>query len=212
MNNESLWEKQFKDQAACRWFPNEELCRFLGRTYGPVVGEPGTGKLAAEIGCGCGGNLAALASYGFYVDGYDISHEALRLAAGHMARWSLQDHVSLQYYIAPDPLPVTDGFYDLVVDIQCIQHLGEQAHAGVYREIFRTLKSGGRFLSVHWDSGDQEKLFPQHPELSCVTTTRAMDMLEESGLDVDAASLVGKWYDVNMCGFAAWATIEAHKP
>lgn len=210
MSDTAVWDRQFTDQSACRWFPNEELVRFLGRTYGQVVDRPGLGLTAAEIGCGCGGNLVALAAYGFGVDGYDISQTGLHLAKKHLAWCGMGGHVKLVSYAAPDPLPVTDGYYNLIVDIQCIQHLNKQDHMAMYQQILRALKPGGLFFTYHWDEGQHEILFPDHPELGAMDGVAMIRCLDLAGFIRKEMSLVSRGEQHGANGH--WLSITSRKP
>jgi SAM-dependent methyltransferase len=182
----------------------------------------GRNLYAAEIGCGAGGNLLALLSWGFETYGYDISEEALREARWWLDSWGtsqllLKRAVTLEHYVAPSPLwsgssvPVViecNGL-DLVIDIHTIQHLNEQEHAEMYREIARVLKPGGRFFSVHW-SGTQDnaaKIFPDHPELQAYTA-RTAGVLTESGFRIVYDERIERTYS-NLWNNAQWTVTEA---
>jgi SAM-dependent methyltransferase len=217
------WDEQYKAGQG-RYWPNEELVRFLGRTYGPVTEQGGSGLYAAEIGCGAGGNLLALLSWGFETYGYDISEEALREARWWLDGWGaarllLNRGVILEQYAAPEPLwsgnsvPVViecNGL-DLIIDIQTIQHLNEKDHQAMYLEIARVLKPGGRFFSVHW-AGTQKnaaKIFPDHPELEAYDLRHGW-MLKDSGLKRLYEEHILKTYNQS-ADEGIWTVIEAMK-
>ena len=63
-----------------RKYPNEELCRFIGRNFN-VLNKSQRKKIKIlEVGCGPGGNLWMLAYEGFDVYGLDISVTSIKLA------------------------------------------------------------------------------------------------------------------------------------
>lgn len=163
------WDAQYKAGQG-RFFPNEELCRFLGRTYGPVIKAPCSAMTAVEIGCGVGGNISALAMYGFFTYGLDSSLEALKVADEYLLTYYRQARttkVHLLPYTAPQTTKLPANSVQLVIDVHTIQHLNEDDHVLMYKEALRILSRGGLFFSVHWSGSRkaQEKIFPDHAEL-----------------------------------------------
>jgi SAM-dependent methyltransferase len=179
--NADGWDQQFKDLTGAKFFPHEETVRFLGRTYGHPW-PPYTrcqDFTAGEIGCGAGGNLRALHYWGFNVLAIDISEEAAYLAES-VINQDLRDTDFVMkeddiYVAGAIALPWYDASLDLVIDIQCIQHLDNEEHALAYGEVARVLKSGGTFFSVHWKRGDQKFFFPAHRELAIEWSTTLLD-------------------------------------
>ena len=135
----------FKSQ---RHYPAEELCRFIGRTYGiQPDGKRQEEIKILEVGCGLGGNLWMLAKEGFKTYGLDSSAEGLKLCEQLLKnKWGVQADLKVGDFFN---LPYADRFFDAVVDVVSLQHLDIQGHAKALAQIARVLKPGGRFFSFH---------------------------------------------------------------
>lgn len=207
----SMWDEQYKAGHG-RYFPSEELVRFLGRTYGPMPQKKASGLTAVEIGSGVGGNVWALAQWGFFVYGLELSQEAIRLGVAYAARQGFEHSKDYRQYCAPAPIRLPAQCAQLVLDIQTMQHLSKEAHQALYLEIFRVLHREGRFFSMHWVGHETSArhIFPAHPELAIwddVLTVIAL--IEASGLRVTYREIVSKTYDIWL---GRWLVIEAVKP
>lgn len=206
----NVWDQQYIDGHG-RYFPAEELVRFLGRTYGPVLKKGGAGLTAIDIGCGVGGNVIALADWGFFTMALECSTEAMKLAREHVDRKGIGHMVNFSHYRAPAGIKYPANSTNLVIDIQTIQHLNEDDHVKMYQEIYRVLSHGGRFFSIHWvgDPSDREEIFPVHPELNLwQSSTTVRSIIEEAGLVVAYLEIVLKTYKHK---WGRWAIIEAVK-
>ena len=204
------WDEQYKAGQG-RYFPAEELVRFLGRTYGPVTEKRGDGLTAVEIGCGVGGNVRALAEWGFFTYGLDISQESLKLARKYAEEKRFSDWVMYMSYHAPDGLKFTARRINLAIDIQTIQHLGVADHQAMYRELRRVLNDSGVLFSIHWvgSVSDLPHIFPEHPELSLWQDSGVLrDLIEGEGFRVRYHELVSKTYKDKE---GRWAIFEAVK-
>ena len=96
-----------------------------------------------DIGSGIGGPARFLAAtYGCRVTGVDLSESFVEAARYLTARTGQSDLISFQTANALE-LPFGDGTFDVVL----LQHVAMNIadRAGLYREIRRVLKSGGRF-------------------------------------------------------------------
>ena len=90
---------------AQRKYPNEELCRFMGRNFfSKNLNELERQEIKIlETGCGSGANIWMLAREGFATYGIDLSPEAIKLAElmldsyGVGAKLSVQDMTCLLY-------------------------------------------------------------------------------------------------------------------
>ena len=204
------WDQQYATGHG-RYFPAEELVRFLGRTYGPMPEQKAKGWTALEIGCGVGGNVWALTQWGFFVYGLEMSQEAIRLGTEHAKAQRFEHQKDYRQYTAPAILKFPARSANLVVDVQTIQHLSEDDHHAMYEEIFRILAHGGRFFSIHW-SGTNEAaaaLFPAHPELMGQEYI-LKSMLIEHGFEVPYLEFLIKTYPGVEMG--QWTILEAVKP
>jgi SAM-dependent methyltransferase len=129
---------------AQRRYPNEELCRFMGRHYFGVPSERRQDVRILELGCGSGANLWMIAREGFSAHGLDLSSEAVSLCArmlesyGAGADLRVGDMTRTGY---------PDRWFDAVVDVFSSYCLDNQGHAAFLDEIARILKPGGRFFS-----------------------------------------------------------------
>ena len=76
--NKKFWDKSFKNNLkGQRFFPNEELCRFLGRNFN--VKKKKINLL--ELGCGTGSNINAFLHYKMNVTGIDISGKSIEICS-----------------------------------------------------------------------------------------------------------------------------------
>lgn len=94
----------------------------------------------AEIGCGAGDGTRLLRDAGARrVDGFDVSVDAIASAR--------RQHVvqRLRFEVASAlALPAADGAYDLVISLEAIEHVDDDA--GFVSEVRRVLRRGGHFL------------------------------------------------------------------
>lgn len=207
------WDKQYKTGHG-RYFPNEELCRFLGRTYGPVTKQDEQKGTAVEIGCGVGGNIIALGMYKFFSYGLDKSLEALIAAKSYLSRRYNSEYgvYKLVPYSAPASTKLPANSVQLVIDIHTIQHLDERDHEVMYEEIRRILVRDGKFFSVHWrgTQEEQQAIFPDHPELYCADKQVPFIIMQSVGLKIKSVHTSMRIYPNSSMG--TWLIIEAYKP
>ena len=206
----SIWDDQYKAGQG-RYFPAEELVRFLGRTYGPVTQQRGSGLTAVEIGSGVGGNVRALAEWGFFTYGLELSHEAIKLATQYANEKGFADMKDYRQYVAPAPIHLPAKCANLVIDVQTIQHLSLTEHEQIYKEIHRLLCHGGRFFTMHWVGHElsARQIFPAHPELSQWQDVPAVvNLVEQAGMTVTYKEVVSKTY---VMWIGRWLVLEAAK-
>lgn len=147
-STQSYYEKAYGLHGfnAQRRYPNEELMRFLGRTYASSSHDQRRAIAALEVGSGAGANLWALASEGFDTHGLDISAAALDLCRKMLTRYGVSAKLELGSMTA---LPFPDQSLDLVVDVFSANCLDEKEFATFIEEVTRVLKPGGRYFSYH---------------------------------------------------------------
>lgn len=108
----------------------------------------GKGQTAVDVGCGVGGPMRAIARFsGASVDG--VNNNAYQLEK--LARYNQEAGLDQRCRgIKADfmALPMADGTYDAAYAVEATCHAPDRA--GVFREIARVLKPGGRFAVYEW--------------------------------------------------------------
>jgi SAM-dependent methyltransferase len=131
---------------AQRRYPNEELCRFMGRHFFRIPGEQRRNIRILEMGCGSGANLWMIGREGFSAYGLDLSAEAIELC-----RRMLQAHDTTADLKVGDMTNTgyPAAFFDAVVDVFSSNCLDNRGHSAFLDEVARVLKPGGRFFSYY---------------------------------------------------------------
>lgn len=206
----NAWDNQYLGGQG-RYWPNEELVRYLSAKFGPMPIRNGLGKTAIDLGCGAGGNAWALAKWGFFVRALDGSAEAVKSTKERMNEENLDSYVLAQQHIIPSSLRLPSGSIEIAVDAHTLQHVDEAAHEMAYREIHRLLYSGGRIFQYHWcgTKEDRAVIFPDHPELDQTADLPLDAMLHEAGFSVEHSEVVVKSYSATQ---GVWKVIGAVKP
>lgn len=123
-----------------RW-PNEELCRFMGRNFFHLDYNARKNMKILEIGCGSGANLRLFASEGFDTYGLDLSEEALGLVpqlVNEPVALKQGDMCELDYAAET---------FDAIVDVFSSNCLDEIQYEKMTKSIHKVLKTGGKFFS-----------------------------------------------------------------
>lgn len=128
--------------AAQRRYPNEELVRFLARTFGQRPDKNSISIL--EVGSGTGANLWMMAQEGYGIAGVDISPTAVELCRQELARRGLDGDIRAANMTA---LPWEKESFDAVVDVFSAYCLDEKQFSKFLDESARVLKKGGWFFA-----------------------------------------------------------------
>ena len=127
-------------------YPDVEVVRYFSRAYK----EKREGVRVLEVGCGPGANLFFLAREGFSPYGIDGSKVAIERAEKRLKADGLKAELQVGDI---SKLPYADGFFDAVLDCECL-YANSKAHSrGMLKEIARVLKPGGRFFSLTFATG-----------------------------------------------------------
>jgi cyclopropane fatty-acyl-phospholipid synthase-like methyltransferase len=202
------WDQQYAEGRGLRYWPNEELVRFVGRHTADESLGPSSKVL--ELGCGNGANLWALAAMGFLATGIDASPEAVALATDYLAERDLVAHIE-QGSMLEWPAWIRDQ--DAIVDVVSMQHLALEDHDAVYQHVAESLVPGGWFFTYHLGArtsdfgkgtlispytfdniSDPNAIFPNNGVVSMPTEEELVTRLTGAGLDVTRAETVTKTY------------------
>ncbi|MEK7585322.1 MAG: class I SAM-dependent methyltransferase [Patescibacteria group bacterium] len=150
------FEKQFKEKGfrSQRRYPNEALLQFLAGSYFGLSPRQRRKIKCLELGCGSGANLWAIAKEGISAYGLDNAPTGIRLCRKMLKKWGVSATLTLGDL---RHLPYPNNHFDAIVDVVSMQHTDLEGHKESYREVFRCLKSGGRFFQ--WHLGDQSVSF-----------------------------------------------------
>ena len=123
--------------------PEEVLASFAGTGNPFAMGEMPTGGKVVDLGCGAGIDsfiAAAQVGPGGAVLGLDMTEEMLAKAQAAQQRAGLSQLEFRHAYL--EDMPVEDGWADVVISNGVVNLCPNKA--GVFKEILRILKPGGR--------------------------------------------------------------------
>ncbi|MED1801457.1 class I SAM-dependent methyltransferase [Brevibacillus porteri] len=149
MSWDPVWEEVFTKQ---EWgkYPGEDTIRFIARNFykAPQRNE----VKILEVGCGPGANLWYIAREGFRVYGIDGSETAVKKAEERLniecPQW--QGEVRVGDF---SKLPYPDQYFDAVIDNEAIYCNSFDDSVGIYQEISRVTKKGGKLFSRTFAAG-----------------------------------------------------------
>jgi SAM-dependent methyltransferase len=196
------WDKDYR-QGGYRTWPCESLISWVCTHF-----KTGAGLRALDLGCGAGANAWFLAHHGFDAVGVDSSKEAIKAAKCLREEWDSTFKIANRDIIADGLYGL--GFFDLICDVTCLQHLTEQSHAKALAEIYRHLKPGGFLFSYRLsDKTNYKDIFPNEPPAWLASEEQIGKQLESSGF----INLRGLWLDREYPGHkrASYLVIEAQK-
>lgn len=151
------------------------------------------GKRVLDFGCGSGYGAAEMAEHAAFVDGVDVSEEAVAHASAAFTKPNLR----YSSFDADNLLPFDDGSFDVVTSFQVIEHV---ENFDLYvAEARRVLVPGGLFIVITPDR--VYRLFPwQKPwnrwHIDEFTSRGLKTLLNRHFDDVDMMSMSG---DAALC-------------
>jgi cyclopropane fatty-acyl-phospholipid synthase-like methyltransferase len=174
-----------------RLWPSEALIRFASKRLR-------AGQHALELGCGAGGNLAVLAMMGLDVVGMDRDPAMLTLARENLSRFGLRDGARLMHASLPDL--GWRGPFDAILDVQCVQHVvDEAARRATLANIAAALRPGGWFFSMHLSAGTRAETYARKfPTVGPVVLSAydgIVTHIERDGLRCQSIEEVERVYD-----------------
>lgn len=144
----NIFETQYQisGSASQRRYPNEQLIAFMARNFFSVPVHERKNIKVLEIGCGSGANLWFLAKEGFDVYGIDQAPTGIKYCEKMLENWGVKAQISIGDM---KKMIFSDESFDAVADVVSMQHLTYTDHRQCYKEIYRTLKRGGKLFSFH---------------------------------------------------------------
>jgi len=226
---QSYCQQQFMAQ---RMYPNEELCRFLGREYFCRTSRKDRKDISIlEIGCGSCSNLWMVAGEGFDAHGIDLSAKAVELGKKMLINWG---GVNARIQVANMcQLPYDTDSFNAVIDIFSSYCLCENDFCVCLDEVRRVLKSGGKFFSYapstnseafkkhkpskkidDWTlNGIKRKTSPffgnDYP-FRFISPKHCNDLFKKHGFNITYMETVGRTY-LNMKEYFEWVTVVGEK-
>ena len=142
---ELFYESSYRTEGinAQRQWPNEELCRFMGRNYFHLEKSKRKDISILEVGCDSGCNLKMLVKEGFDVYGVDLSKEAIDLLP------FIVDDADYNHFLVGDmtKMPFESECFNCVIDVFSSFCLNELQYEEYIKECYRTLKKNGKIFS-----------------------------------------------------------------
>lgn len=139
---QKFYDESYKKEGikAQRNWPNEEFCRFMGRNYFSIPMDKRNNINILEIGCGTGANLRLLSDEGFNGFGIDFSEDAINLIKQNKrisCNVKIGNMLDLQF---------DNDMFDSLIDVFSTFCLNENDFKVCIDEIYRVLRSGGKFF------------------------------------------------------------------
>lgn len=113
-----------------------------------ALGDPArfAGKRVLDLGCHFGKMACWFAAQGAFVDGVDVSKEAIAVANAEQSKWHIGSDVLLFRVIDGDLTNLPRGAYDFVFTKSVLTILGDPDRS--LSSISALLKHGGQYLAV----------------------------------------------------------------
>jgi len=143
---ESYYQKGYKSLGINyqRRYPNEELCRFMGRNFFFIQKGKRKKIKILETGCGSGGNLWMIAQEGFSAYGIDISNQSIKIAKKLFKEKKISGFFNKENFAE---MSYENNFFDSVCDVFSSCCLDKTGGKNYIREVNRVLKKNGKFFS-----------------------------------------------------------------
>ena len=142
---ENFWNREYKKNLKYqRFYPSEELSRFIGRNYKDTNTSKKNIKVL-DIGCGVGNNLNLLINENFKPYGIDLSKECIFYLKKQYKK--LKNIPELKVANMKQ-LPFKNNFFNLIIDVFSSYTLNNTDGDTFLKEVNRCLKKRGKFFSI----------------------------------------------------------------
>jgi ubiquinone/menaquinone biosynthesis C-methylase UbiE len=164
MNTKIFYDNEYLEKGlnAQRRYPNEELCRFMGRNYfnKDIAYEQRKNIKILEIGCGSCANLWMPAKEGFDVYGCDLSENAITLGQKMLEKYNVAASLVACNMLST---PYEGRSFDTIIDVFSSYCLCRSDYILLLQEIKRILKHSGIFFS-YFPSKQSDTFIRSMPE------------------------------------------------
>ncbi len=148
----SKWEKFYKKSDG-NSYPEAAIIRFVANNYYGAK-DRYLFKIL-DLGCGTGAVQWYLAREGFDTYGIDASPTAIKKSRNRLRNERLRSDLRIGDFTS---LPYGNESMDAIIDAASIQHNNISSIKEIINEIYRVLKSNGRFFGMliaqHWQLSD----------------------------------------------------------
>lgn len=139
-----------------RSYPNEELCRSIGRNFSSISRKKRAKLRILEVGCGSGGNLWMLAHEGFDTYGVDFSPTSIKLAKSSLKKKKLKAKLKVQDMKS---IKFPDNYFDVIIDVFSSCHLNVNENKLFLKTVYKKLKVDGYFFSYFPSKKSDQKIY-----------------------------------------------------
>ena len=165
------------------------------------------GKNVLEIGSGIGGPALLMAGEhaAEKVVGIDIEPHLIDRAVRNASAAGLEEKVEFRL-VEPGPLPFDPASFDVVFSKDAIVHIEDKL--GIYREIHRVLRPGGRFVAGDWLASENADDLPEFRRY-CETSHLSFAM--QTAADANARLAEAGFSGIELVDRNAWYAAFARK-
>lgn len=169
IDTKKWYEKSYGEHGlhAQRFYPNEELLRFMGRNYFGIPYIERSKIRILETGCGSCSNLWMIAREGYSTYGIDLSERAIKLGKLTLEKWGVEASLSVEDMTS---LGFENSFFDVIVDVFSSNCLDRQGFWLFLAEANRVLKCGGK-LFLYTPSDKSQAFTNHHPAIKIDEST-----------------------------------------
>lgn len=141
MLNQNQWNKMHAENRFRPKYPEDDVVRWL-------FSNMSSNSKILDDGCGAGRHIMLLAENGYIPYGIDYSLNGVEYTRKLLTDNGYVDFAKNIQVSSCDKLPFSDSFFDGIISFGVFYYLEENSIKKAIDEAFRTLKSGGKMITV----------------------------------------------------------------